>query len=171
MRAFIAIEIPDNIKKDIINIQQQLPEFVGKKTEIENLHLTLKFLGWVDDKKIEEVKKILEKIKYPKFETEIRSLGIFADRIIWLSMLNCDELQKQIDDRLLGLFEKEERFMGHLTIGRVKQLKSRKKFKEELERIRIKPLKFEISEFILKKSTLRRSGPIYEDIESYNLEI
>ena len=45
VRAFIGIDIPNGIKKEIIKQQNSLPEFFGKKTEPENLHLTLKFLG------------------------------------------------------------------------------------------------------------------------------
>ena len=45
MRTFIAVDIPENVKEEIIKIQDKLPEFVGKLTELENLHLTLKFLG------------------------------------------------------------------------------------------------------------------------------
>ena len=45
MRVFISINISEEIRKEIKKIQDFLPEFFGKKTELENLHLTLKFLG------------------------------------------------------------------------------------------------------------------------------
>ncbi len=170
MRAFISIDISDNIKKEIIKIQNKLPEFNGKKTEAENLHLTLKFLGWIDEAKLEEVKKILKEIKFHKFETEINKMGMFSDRIIWLNMTNCNKLQEEIDEKLSDLFEKEERFMGHLTIARVKSLEDRKKFIEKLREIKIKPIKFPVNSFRLKKSMLKKSGPVYEDIEVYNLK-
>jgi len=170
MRAFISIDIPDNIKKEILNIQNKLPEFNGKKTETENLHLTLKFLEWIDGTKLEDVKERLNKIKIKKFETEINSIGMFSDRIIWLNMKNCGQLQKQVDEKLSNLFEKEERFMGHLTIARVKDLGNRKKFIEKLKEIKIKPIKFEVDNFRLKKSILKRNGPVYEDLEIYNLK-
>ncbi|MDD5699571.1 MAG: RNA 2',3'-cyclic phosphodiesterase [Candidatus Nanoarchaeia archaeon] len=170
MRAFISIDIPDNIKKEIIKIQNKLPELNGKKTEVENLHLTLKFLGWIDEAKLEEVKKILKEIKFHKFETEINKMGMFSDRIIWLNMTNCNGLQREIDEKLSDLFEKEERFMGHLTIARVKSLEDRKKFIEKLREIKIKPIKFEVDNFKLKSSQLKRTGPVYEDLGIYNLK-
>lgn len=170
MRAFISIDIPDNIKKEILRIQDKLPEFKGKKTETENLHLTLKFLGWIDEEKIGKIRERLSEIKFSKFETQIDKLGIFFDRIIWLNMKNCEELQKQIDEKLSDLFEKEERFMGHLTIARVKDLGNRKEFIEKLKKIKIKPIKFEVDGFELKKSVLRETEPVYEDIGIYNLK-
>ncbi len=171
MRTFISIEIPEKIKKEIIKIQNQLPNFNGKKTEKENLHLTLKFLGEVDEKKLDQIRKILRKIKLNSFETEIKKIGMFSDRIIWLGMTNCNELQKEIDNKLSGLFEIEKRFMGHLTIARIKNLEYRKQFLEKIRNIKIPPIKFVIKSFNLKKSKLGKPGPVYEDIEIYNLGI
>jgi RNA 2',3'-cyclic 3'-phosphodiesterase len=178
MRTFISIDIPEDIKEEIINIQKQLPKFKGKETEKENLHLTLKFLGEVDERKIEEVKKRLREIKMNNFETEIDSIGFFDNResklypqklIIWLHMTNCEEIQKRIDNQLFGLFEPEKRFMAHLTIARIKNIKDKKKFIEKLNKIKISSLKFQVKNFELKKSILTEQGSIYETLERYNL--
>ncbi len=189
MRTFIAIEIPENVKDEIIKIQKQIPEFKGKLTEPENLHLTLKFLGEVDENKIEEVKERLREIKYNPFETEIDSIGFFSEkfiRIIWLHLKNCNELQEQIDERLKGLFEKvhsvpfhspltsqmkEKRFMSHLTIARVKSIRDKKEFIENLYKIIIPKMKFYVDRFYLNKSVLTSKGSIYENVESYRLKI
>ena len=172
MRAFISIDIPQEIKKEIKKIQSQLPEFFGKKTKPENLHLTLKFLGEVDEEKIEKIKNRLSKINIEKFETEIDFIGVFSEkfvRIVWLHLSNCDELQKEIDRRLEDLFEKEKRFMGHLTIVRVKKIKDKKIFLGKLKEIKIPKIKFMVNNFRLKKSTLSKEGPRYGDLEVYNL--
>jgi len=169
MRTFIAIEIPEKIKKEIMKIQGSLSQFKGKKTESENLHLTLKFLGEIDEKKLEEVKKKLKEIELKQFETEIKDIGMFSDRIVWLKMTNCDELQKKVDEKLEDLFEMEKRFMSHLTIARVKELEDRKKFRKQMKEIRIPKMKFVVKNFKLKKSKLGRPGPVYEDIEVYDL--
>ncbi len=67
MSCFISINIPEEISKEISKIQNELPNFMGKKTELENLHLTLKFLGEIDEKKVEEVRKKLNEVKFRKF--------------------------------------------------------------------------------------------------------
>ncbi|MCL5018245.1 MAG: RNA 2',3'-cyclic phosphodiesterase [Candidatus Pacearchaeota archaeon] len=178
MRTFIAIDIPEEIKERIIDIQKKLPEFKGKITEKENLHLTLKFLGEVDEKKLGKIKNKLREIKINSFGTDIDSIGFFDNRrgyrkqlIIWLHMTNCDELQKQIDSKLETLFEKEKRFMAHLTIARIKEIKNDKKFFAELNKIKIPKMNFIIEKFYLKKSVVRRPGPIYENLETYRLKI
>lgn len=169
MRTFIAIAIPEEIKKEIIKIQEKLPDFVGKKTEIENLHLTLKFIGEISEEKIARIKKKLSEIKFNKFEIQLDKIGMFSDRIIWLNMQNCGELQKEIDEKLSKFFEKEERFMGHLTIARVKKLENRKEFVEKLKKIKISAMKFEVNSFELMKNILKRPAPVYSVIEKYSL--
>ena len=172
MRTFISIEIPEEVKKEIVKIQKSLPEFQGKLTEEENLHLTLKFLGEVDEEQIEKIKEKLREIKFNKFETEVDSIGVFSEnfiKIVWLHMTNCEELQKQIDEALENMFEKEDRFMSHLTIARVKNIKDKKKFLEELKKMKIDKMKFSVSSFNLKNSILTKEKPVYEIIEEYSL--
>ncbi len=179
MRVFVAVDIPKQIQKEIKKIQEKIPEFKGKFTELENLHLTLKFLGNIDERKSELVKEKLKNIKIKKFESVIDKIGFFDNRIstkypqqivIWLHMTNCEELQKAVDEKLSGLFEKEKRFMSHLTIVRVKSVKNKKEFLEEIERISFQKIKFKVKDFRLKKSTLNKKGPVYDDLEEYSLE-
>ena len=173
MRTFISIDMPEEIAREIKKIQDKLPEFFGKKTELENLHLTLKFLGEINEQKIEEVKNKLSEIKFNKFKTEIDSIGIFSEkfvRIVWLHLKSAENLQKEIDEKLKDLFEKEKRFMSHLTIARVKSLKDKEKFLEELKMIKIPKIKFVVDKFKLKKSVLTSAGPVYETLEEYGLD-
>jgi len=171
MRIFISIDMPEEVKREIKKIQDKLPEFFGKKTEIENLHLTLKFLGEVDKEKLEEIRKRLKEIEFKEFEAEIDCIGVFSEkfvRIIWLHITNCKELQKQIDEELKDLYQPEERFMSHLTIARVKGLKDKKEFLAKLKDVKIPKIKFNVKDFRLKKSVLTKQGPVYEDIEKYS---
>lgn len=174
IRAFISIDIPENIQKEIKKIQEKLPKFEGRLTELENLHLTLKFLGEIDEEKIIEVKRRLKEIKYKTFEAKISEIGVFSPsyiKIVWLKMNNCYDIQRIIDKKLDGLFKKEERFMGHITIARVKRIKNKKYFLGQLKKTEIKEgLKFKVKSFELKKSNLEPEGPIHEVIEEYRLE-
>ncbi len=176
MRTFISIDIPEKVRYKIKNIQDALPEFYGKKTEYENLHLTLKFLGEVDEEKIEEVKNKLREIKFERFETEAKYVGFF-DNIkrgkrygsVWLHLNNCEGLQKLVDDNLKDFFKPEKRFMSHLTIARVKDLKDKNEFLKKLGEIKIPEIKFNVGCFKLKKSILSKEKAVYETIEEYNL--
>ncbi len=172
MRCFISINIPEKIQREIKKIQDKLPEVKNKKTELKNLHLTLKFLGEINEEKTEEVKKKLREIKFKKFESEIDKIGIFSEefvRIIWLHLTNSDELQKIIDGKLKKLFQPEKRFMGHLTIARVKSVKNKEKFLDKLKKLKISKIKFAVDKFYLMVSELTSEGPEYKIIEEYLL--
>lgn len=177
-RCFISIDLPELIRKEIEKIQEKLPEFRGKKIELENIHLTLKFLGEITDREIELAREALRSVQEKRFKIKISKIGVFSEkfiRIVWLGVEDKDEeskklwrLQGDIDDKLKDLFEKERRFMGHITIARIKNLKDKKKFLEQLEKIKAN-LEFEVKDFRLKESILREEGPEYRVIETYTL--
>ncbi len=177
MRTFIAIELPIEAKNEIMRIQKTLWKktlFSGKLTESENLHLTLKFLGEVNDDKIDEIKNKLSEIKVPEFFAEIGGIGVFNKnfiKIIWVKLNGKGiwELQKEIDNKLAGMFERERRFMGHVTIARVKNVPDKRCFLEYLKSVTPKKIRFLVKDFALKKSELKPEGPEYSSIESYNL--
>lgn len=198
-RCFIAIKFPDEIIKEIARVQGVLGKrvFQGKLTEIENLHLTLKFLGEISEEKVLKVRKKLREIKFNEFSAKLMGAGTFntADRksavpktfygkkkvsgirgnprIVWIKVggESIFKLQEKIDGALEGCgFKKEERFMSHLTIARVKYVKDKKGFLEYVSNIGVKESEFKVSGFNLMKSELRTTGPVYNVIEGYGLE-
>ena len=176
-RAFICIDFPSKIIKEIERVQTILKnkKFTGKLTELENLHLTLKFLGETTPENLEKVKSKLSKVQFQKFEAKLGNTGIFsydgAPRIVWIKLLGkINILQKEIDSVLEELFPKESRFMSHTTIARIKYVKDVQAFKEYVKNIPTKKLKFEVNEFKLMKSELNNFSPNYEMIEEYKLK-
>lgn len=176
-RCFIAINHPDIVVKEILRIQSLIKEkdiFSGKFTERENLHLTLKFLGEIDEIKIEEVKEKLKEVKFNAFKCSIEKLGIFSKKEVRIILIKIEggvyDLQKEIDKNLISIFNEENRFMGHITIARVSKINDRKRFFEALNKIKLKNMNFEVKEFSLIESELRKDGPIYKEIEKYRLK-
>ncbi len=176
-RCFISINIPKEVVGKIQEIQEKLPEFKGKKTEKENLHLTLKFLGEISNEKIEEIKKVLREIKCPCFQAEVKDIGVFSPdfiKIIWLRLTGIEELQEKID-RIISEnfkeFEKEKRFMSHLTIARIKNTgrQSKKDFLNKLKSIKIPEIYFPVKEFCLMSSELKPGGAEHKILEKFEL--
>ena len=110
----------------------------------------------------EELKKLNVKIDF---------LGVFSSATmrIWLHIDDCGNLHREIDNSLRGILPSEHRFMSHLTIARVKQVKNKKNFLEELNNIKIPEIRFSIDEFQLKESLLKSKGSTYKTLESYQL--
>jgi len=177
MRCFIAVDIPDQLKQKIIEVQKKLECEGIKPTEKENLHFTLKFLGEISNEQIEQVKEKLRQIKLKPFRISINEVGVFPNlnyiKIMWLG---CDSeeligLAKSVDKKMNEIrFEKNEKYQNHITIARVKAKPTKELIKK------IQELKdTEIGEMLvdsikLKASKLTPKGPIYTDLEIFKLE-
>ena len=176
MRAFIAIELPSEIRDALYTIQKQIGSrnakirWVAKK----NLHLTLKFFPQIPSDKLEKVKEKLSEIKFKPFKVKLSDLGFFPSKdimkVIWVGLSNHEkimDIQGDVELSLHGLYPKGERFSTHLTLGRVKLFKNKEKFFEVLDKVKIPKLEFEISELVLLSSVLTKDGPKYSVIKRF----
>ena len=107
MRCFIAIPLSQEIKEKIAEIQKHF-EIPGiKLVEKENLHITLKFLGEVEEGKVRQIAEILREIEFEQFEFEILNVNAFPSanfvRVVWLDVKSGKiyELKRLIDESLL----------------------------------------------------------------------
>ncbi|MBL7159764.1 RNA 2',3'-cyclic phosphodiesterase [Candidatus Microgenomates bacterium] len=175
-RLFIAIDFPKKTKKEIANLvdklKSQYPQIRWEKRE--NIHLTLKFLNWAEERK---VKKILEGIKrgaggIKPFGFKLEKLGYFLSQslIVWLGVEAQSELfqiVKNLEKEMKKLaFPKEKRvFSPHITIGWARRVSPRRKWLKIAEEIKNFPTpsfsKFQVKEIILMKSQLTQKGSIY----------
>ena len=182
MRTFIAIELPENIRKKIFQEFQKLKGLDlirGKFVEEENLHLTMKFLDEQSDKKIKEIEKMLKEIKFESFECEGGYVGVFPlegkgnTRIIWVKLISdkFKELNKLIEDKLIeiGIPKEANEFKSHVTAVRVYVVKNKKVLPTKLKQINFKGNSFEVKNFSLMSSELTPSGPIYGKIKDFKL--
>ena len=140
MRAFIAIEIPQDIRDELARVIGQLKDsIVARSGEMKwvkpgAIHLTLKFLGDIKEDKIETACSIVKEIisKYEHFQVELSGIGTFASppKVIWIGIKDEDEILKQIADELdsalckIGLEKSTRKFRPHLTLCRIKSLKA-----------------------------------------------
>jgi 2'-5' RNA ligase len=178
-RIFIAIKIePESGMLNMIStFKSLLIEDNIKWTNLENIHITLAFLGDTDDSLIWGIGRMLKEKceKYGPFELIIKGSGIFKSlsdpRIIWIGLEPSEELKRlngTVIDGLAGIGIKiEERpFKPHLTIGRIKYLKPGNDLKELIEKYREKEFqRMSVNDLILYESILLPTGPVYKILE------
>jgi len=175
IRTFISIEFPEKIKNEVQRIQLILKNlnFLGSFTKSENLHLTLKFLGEISEEQLDEIKTRLNKIVFKPLKLHLGQVGSFNfknnPRIVWIAVLgeSIFKLQASIDEALEGIFQKENQFMSHLTIARIKHLSDKESLKKLISNLSVDASEFIISSFFLKKSELKKDGPIYTTLEEF----
>ncbi len=176
MRIFIAVFPPKDILDYLVDLQRTFQKSLKNKgakirwTPKSRIHLTLKFLGEIDENKLGEVKKRLSGIDFKSFDVELGKVGFFPGndeiKIVYVGLEPEEKiirLQQKIDMELLDLFNKEQGFHGHVTLGRVKMIRDGKKIKwiinEKIEKKRMK-----IDNFLIMKSDLKKDGPSYSKL-------
>jgi 2'-5' RNA ligase len=178
-RLFISLDFPENIIEILREIQKEIKVAKicdCKFTEQEQLHLTLKFLGEVDEKGESLIINKLRKVSFSPFDAKLGGLGVIKKdeeiKIIYINLVSKKllELQKLIDDSLNGLFNKNDNFLSHITLCRVKKITNKKKFIDFLADIKIEDQIFTINHFSLKESYLKSDGPEHVIIERYVLK-
>ena len=97
MRLFIAIELEPNIKYALTEIQGTMKKqnIIGNYTPIENVHLTLAFIGEYPDP--EQVLETMEKVPYEPFESSLKGFGSFGN-LWWAGLEKSDEIRNFIGE-------------------------------------------------------------------------
>lgn len=177
MRTFIAIPLPEEVKQELVRVQNELllnQKDNFKAAKAKEFHLTLKFLGEINEHKIEKIKGSLSKVNFESFNISLSRIGVFPSenyiRVIWVGLDPKDkinELQKEIDGKLGDLFKKDNRFHAHLTLFRVKFIKDKKQFIECIKKIIVKQITFKVDSFNLYESTLTQEGAVHEILKEY----
>jgi 2'-5' RNA ligase len=183
IRAFIAIDIDPQVRENISHAIGQLRSQVLGVRWIApaNFHLTLKFLGDIEQAQIETIGAVLkERLRpFPRFTINAKGLGVFPDlrrpRIMWIGLAGNElaTLAAQVESALLPLgFAPEKRnFTPHLTVGRWRQTdRPSKTLGQELESL--KDYQFgasNVDEVILFQSVLKPEGAIYTRAKAVTL--
>jgi 2'-5' RNA ligase len=181
MRAFIAVACPPEAKEKLAQAAERVKPLGDVKVVAkDNIHLTLRFLGEVEESRIEDLIKALSTVKRPGgFEVCIKGLGAFpgpgSPRVLWAGAEKGDkelkELHEAVDSAIAPLgYAREERFSSHYTIARVRYLRDKNGLKEVLAEYKEKVFGcYQVDSFYLMKSELRRTGSIYTEISRFRL--
>ncbi len=180
-RLFFALKIPEDIKKKIFKlIDKIIPNREEYKWEKEEkIHLTLKFIGEVEENKVEKISQSLDFIEnYIKLQCKLSDFGFFYKRgiakILWVSLSTDNSLYKLVDEINIALEQqsipKEERkFKPHVTLLRMKNKES-KDFINRFEKFQIPEIIFAADEVVLIKSDLLPDTSKYTVIKKYKLK-
>jgi len=128
LRLFVSVEIPEEIRRKIAALAEELPRDAITPVRPENMHLTLKFIGEVPAKQLADIERRLQTIEFAPFSLSLKGVGVFPSeayiRVVWVGCENkqLSNLAEKIKEALAGIGKKEDRgFSVHLTIARVKR--------------------------------------------------
>jgi 2'-5' RNA ligase len=177
MRLFIGIALPEDIRFRLSLLCCGLPNI--RWVPPENLHLTLRFIGEVDNGAVEDVDAALAAVRAPRFPLSLAGVGHFGNgaklRVIWVGVEKSPALQ-HLHDKIesavvrAGQPPDGQRFSPHVTLSRVKTpppLGKLQEFMASNNLFRAPP--FEVTHFTLFSSFPSSEGSIYRAEESYEL--
>jgi 2'-5' RNA ligase len=183
VRAFIAIDLSPEIHKRLDQVASELKERLAgvpvRWVPVENIHLTLKFLGDVSLTNLEILKKILrsEAGNHLPFEISIGQLGAFPSkrrpRVIWVGVEAPQELmdlQRAIESETtrLGYSRDRREFSPHLTLGRISRNANSADLRQIGEVLRTYEVGFlgatRVKEVHLFRSDLQPGGAVYTSL-------
>jgi RNA 2',3'-cyclic 3'-phosphodiesterase len=167
-RLFVAIDLPEQVKARLIAFPPELP--LATWVAVEQLHLTLRFIGEVDDGTVSLMKSSLAKIRFTPFPLTLCGVGHFPPgrhpRVLWVGMQPCDpliRLQQEVELALIdtAIAPEERRFSPHITLARLKDTPPSAVERFETKHGELTSPTFQVNEFILYSSVLTRHGAIH----------
>ena len=184
MRLFIAVDIAEPVRKRLGEFIAQLDHAArgAKWISPKNIHVTLKFLGHVEENKAEKISSVLEEVaaRHTVFDLDLVGTGAFPNasrpRVIWVGGHDQSgtlyRLQADVEAAMIALgFVPEDRaFVAHLTLGRIKSPTPNPKLAVALESAKSKSFGLtHVGEIHLIQSQLHPTGAIYTKIGSWQL--
>ncbi len=188
IRCFIAIELPDELKEELVQLEARLK--LGKQPWVkwvnpDSIHLTLKFLGNIAIERTGEITKAMEEAAQavPPFQLKVNDVGAFPSlkrvEVAWVGVSGdvdkLGQLQQRIESNLarLGFAPESRPFVSHLTIARLRNrapLDERQRFGQLIAGTRFEAGTIKVDAISLMRSQLTREGAIYSRISSVNLK-
>lgn len=184
MRLFIAINLPGEVQEYLQRLQGEVLGLVDERqarlTCPRDFHLTLKFLGDVEEEQAEKIKEKLRGMETGvsgSFNLQLGEIGFFGSprmpKVIWVGILESQalmELQKRVESAmtLLGFPKEDRSFAAHLTLARVKFCRQ-PDLTERVKQIQTEAPEFNVKEFALMQSFLSSQGAKYEKVEEFSV--
>jgi 2'-5' RNA ligase len=178
MRLFIAIELPDDAKRELSRLREDIPG--ARWVPLEQIHLTLAFLGEVEEASTVRLTEELARIQLPEFRLCFGATGCFPDRhrprVLWVGLEPEPRLKRlaaQVRETVLtcGIPQEERPFSAHITLARLKIPASRETgtFLDRHSTLKLPSLR--VREFILFQSRLNQQGAVHIPIKKFPLEV
>jgi 2'-5' RNA ligase len=183
-RAFISVDVGEVLDTTGLRSSLEMANARMKLVEPRNLHMTLKFLGDIDEAIVDDIAGIMANAVEGTrpFTVSFKGVGAFPKphyiRVIWIGIERdgADQLagiSKKIDTDLnsaLRMKKEKKGFSPHLTVARVKSVRDKKGLADILESYRDTEFgQLEVTSIRLKKSVLSGQGPTYSTVKEIRI--
>lgn len=184
MRLFVSIDLPDSLTDAVASVQSELEPASGlRMTDPAQTHLTLKFLGETDSRRVDEIMEALEaaveRAGIAPFEATVEGLGVFPElsyiTVVWIGIgSGGDEIttiHESVESALVdrGFDPADHTFTPHATIARVDHAGGKEHVQQVVTQQDPTIGTMTVDAITLKESTLTDEGPRYETVATVSL--
>ena len=184
MRLFVAIDLPDDLAADVAAAQDRFGDRTGLRfTDPEQAHVTLAFLGEVDDGRVGAVEDALATAVadagVDPFEATVGGFGVFPSldyiSVVWAGVRRgtgeMTRLHAAVEDRLapLGFEPDDHTFTPHVTLARMDDARGKETVQRVVREEDPTIGSFRVTEIRLKRSELTPDGPAYSTVARFPL--
>jgi 2'-5' RNA ligase len=181
IRLFVSLKIPDEVLDRVLDEVHNAAEnqFKFKWETKDRIHLTLKFIGEVEEKLVEPILSELQFVEnYSLFKCSITRFGFFfrnhEAKILWSDLESqgsftpiVDELNNRMEK--FGIESEKRKFKAHLTLLRIK-MEVTEKFIQRIKSYEFQKINFTANKIALVQSQLSKEGARYKDLKTYELK-
>ena len=176
MRAFIAIELPQEVRAVLARLQERLATAKAdvKWTQGNDLHVTMRFLGDIDEAQRQGVEALLERVAQEQepFTLSVGGAGAFpsieAPRVIWAGLAEGGDCVRRLAEAIeregvaIPLRREERSLSAHITLGRARSSKGLKALAQQMRGVAWQaPAPWRVTTLTLYQSVLTPTGPRY----------
>jgi 2'-5' RNA ligase len=176
IRLFVAIDIPENIQKEVQGMGRAIPK--ARPVPADQLHLTLKFIGEVEGSSFLDIRESLKEIVHPKLLLALKGVGTFpprgTPRILWAGVeptAGIAALRNTIEKTLnaVGIPREKKKYTPHLTLARLNNCPIRHLQNYLAGNAFLQTPDFTVDNFHLYSSQLTQKGALHTLESSYPL--
>jgi RNA 2',3'-cyclic 3'-phosphodiesterase len=172
LRLFVGIALPPEIKLRLSLLCTGVPG--ARWVDPGNYHLTLRFIGEVDEGTAEDIDAALAQIRARRFELVLAGVGQFGERMLWVGVDKSPallHLRDKVESALVrqGLPPETRRYAPHVTLARLKGAAEPRLQAYLQEHALYRSAPIAVARFSLIASYLTKSGALYEDQADYPL--
>jgi len=179
-RVFCAVELPDvvraRLEDHVRRLRKEVPDASASWSRVENIHLTLKFFGNVEVKRIEKISAAAERAvsQFSTFQIGVGETGVFPKpsrpQVLWIGISDpsgqLSALQSKFENECAAEgFEKENRaYRPHLTIARLRKPEGARSLADAHLKLPFEMIQIDLTELVIFRSELSSKGSRYTPI-------
>jgi 2'-5' RNA ligase len=184
-RVFCAVELPAEVharlEDHILKLRQEVPDAAASWSRVENIHLTLKFFGNVEVKRIARISEAAERVvkQFSTFQIGVGETGVFPrpsrPQVLWIGVSDPSGQLSALQDKFenecaADRFEKEDRaYRPHLTIARLRKPEGARQLADAHLQMKFEQIEVELKELVVFRSELSPKGSKYTVISAADL--